>query len=208
MSRRGKKDEFKPVFDDATHDAFDSSDEYALAAMLRNYIAHNSEVIQGRFWGGQGAYDVGCSKDMLLSDSSFTEKKKEIIKRQPAQFISLTTIMAGVLEKLREIHKIFMDCDFSEDDVAAAEIVSEAILAIKDAGLDKWRFKFINSVKQPISTFGPDGRHIETVLATEYWDFKWQDYGAVLQYLLHEYKSSHLCAITVKTTIPRRNLPQ
>ena len=44
ISRRGKKDEFKPVFEKATHDAFDSSDNYAMAAMLRNYIAYSSEV--------------------------------------------------------------------------------------------------------------------------------------------------------------------
>lgn len=190
MSRRGKKDGFKPVFDKATHGAFDSSDDYALASMLRNYIAHNSEVIQGKFWGGQGTYDVGCSKDLLLSDSNFSKTKKEIIKRQPAQYISLTPIMSGALDKLREIHKVFMNFDFSEEDVSAAWTVDEAISAIKDAGLEKWHFRFVNSVKSPVLTYTAEGTTIETVWATEYQDFNWKDYEAVLQYLLHEYKPS------------------
>ena len=187
MSRRGKKEEFKPVFDKATHDAFDSSDDYAMATMLRNYIAHNSEVIQGKFWGGQGTCDVGSSMDLLLSDPSFSKTKKEIIKRQPAQFISLTPVMRGGLEKLREIHKIFMDFDFSEEDVDAAKVVNEAITAIKDAGLESRHFRFVNSEKSVVSTYTAEGKPIETVWATEYHDFNWQDYEEVLQYLLNEY---------------------
>ena len=51
MSWRGKKEESKAMFDHATHAAFDSSDDYALASMLINYIAHNAEVIQGEVLG-------------------------------------------------------------------------------------------------------------------------------------------------------------
>lgn len=51
MSWRGKKEEFKAVFDQATHSTFENSDQYALASMLRNYIAHNADVIQGKIWG-------------------------------------------------------------------------------------------------------------------------------------------------------------
>lgn len=29
--------------------------------MLRNYIAHSADIIQGRFWGA-GHYDIGCNK--------------------------------------------------------------------------------------------------------------------------------------------------
>ena len=191
MSRRGKKDEFKPVFEKATHDAFDSSDDYAMAAMLRNYIAHSSEVIQGRFWGGNNVYDVGCSKDLLLADDTFNKTKKEIIKRQPAQFISLTPIMRSALEKLREIHKTFMDFDFSEEDVDAAKVVNEAILAINNAGLESRHFRFVNNEKSLVSTYTAEGKPIETVWVTEYHDFNWQDYEDVLQYLLNEYRPNN-----------------
>ena len=191
ISRRGKKEEFKHVFEKATHDAFDSSDDYAMAAMLRNYIAHSSEVIQGKFWGGNNVYDVGCSKDMLLADDTFNKTKKAIIARQPAQFISLTPIMRGALEKLREIHKIFMDFDFSEEDVDAAKVVNEAISAIKEAGLESRHFRFVNSAKRPLTTYTAEGNPIETVWATEYHDFNWQDYEELLHYLLYEYRPNN-----------------
>lgn len=188
MSRRGKTNKFKPVLNKATHDAFDSSDDYAMAAILRNYIAHSSEVIQGKLWGGNNVYDVGCSKKLLLADDTFNKTKKEIIKRQPAQFISLAPIMRGALEKLREIHRTFMDFDFSEEDVTSARAVSEAIYAIQDAGMEDRHIRFVNSVKGPLITYTAEGKPIETVLATEYHDFYWKDYGEILHYLLYEYQ--------------------
>lgn len=93
--RANKKwDRFKTLFNQKTHDAFDSNDSYALASMLRNYIAHSADIIQGRFRGG-GYYDIGCSKDVLLKDPIFNETKKSIIRRQPTQMISLGPIMRG-----------------------------------------------------------------------------------------------------------------
>lgn len=186
MLWRGKKEEFKKFFDQETHNAFDSSDDYALASMLRNYLAHNSDVIQGKFWGGNNVYDVGCSKEGLLSDDSFSKKKKEIIKRQPAQLISLSPIMKGALEKLKEIHKAFMDFDFGNEEVEAARIVSAAVSLIHKAGLEDKQLAIVNDIKSPITTHTPEGTPIETVWATEYHDFKWRDFSELLTYLLPE----------------------
>lgn len=36
-----------------------------------------------------------------------------------------------------------------------------------------------------------EGNPIETVWATEYHDFNWQDYEEVLQYLLNEYRPNN-----------------
>ena len=183
MSWRGRKEEFKTVFEDATHTAFDSSDNYALASMLRNYIAHNSDVIQGKFWGGK-TYDVGCSKDVLLADDSFSKTKKEIIKHQPAKLISLTPIMKGALEKLWEIHKIFMSFDFGEEEISAARIVNDTITTIKTSEMQDKHLCFVNDIKRPITTYTAENEPIETVWATEYHDFDWKDYTEVLAYLL------------------------
>jgi hypothetical protein len=185
MSWRGKKEEFKTVFEDATHNAFDSSDDYALASMLRNYIAHNADVIQGKFWGGN-TYDVGCSKDVLLADDGFSKTKKEIIKRQPAKFISLTPIMKGALEKLGEIHQKFISFDFGDEEIAAARIVKDAITAIKTSNMQDKHLCFVNDIKSLITTYTAENQPIETVWATEYHDFVWKDYTAVLAYLLPE----------------------
>lgn len=185
MSWHGKKEGFKTVFEEATHNAFDSSDDYALASMLRNYIAHNADVIQGKFWGG-GMYDVGCSKDVLLADDSFSKTKKEIIKRQPAKLISLTPIMKGALEKLREIHQKFMSFDFGDEEIAAARIVNDAIKAIKESGMGERQLCFVNDIKSPITTYTAENQPIETVWATEYHDFDWKENTEVLAYLLPE----------------------
>lgn len=184
MSYRGKKEEFKVVFEKATHDAFDSSDNYALAAMLRNYIAHSSDVIQGQFWGGNDVYDVGCSKEVLLADSTFNKTKKEIIKRQPAQIISLTPIMAGAIEKLREIHKVFLGFDFGEEEISAAKLIVTAVDEFRNAKLEDRKWRFENSQKLPMMTVTAEGQPIESILATEYHDFNWRSYEDVLQYLL------------------------
>ena len=184
MSYRGKKEEFKDVFEKATHDAFDSSDNYALAAMLRNYIAHSSDVIQGQFWGGNDVYDVGCSKDVLLADSTFNKTKKAIIKRQPAQFISLTPIMTGALEKLREIHKVFLEFDFGEEEISAAKVIIAAVNEIRTAKLEDKHWCIENSQKLPLMTLSAEGQPIESILGTEFHDFNWKSYEDVLQYLL------------------------
>lgn len=184
MSWRGKKEEFKKIFDRETHNAFDSSDDYALASMLRNYIAHNADVIQGKFWGGNNVYDVGCSKEALLKDDSFSKTKKEIIKRQPAQFISLPPIMKSALKKLREIHKTFLNYDFGDQEAEAAKVVNEAIMALCEVGLEDKHLAFVNDFRSPITTYTPDGKPIETVWATEFHDFNWKNLCGLLEYLL------------------------
>ena len=49
--------------------------------------------------------------------------------------------MSEALDKMREIHKVFMTFDFSEENVTAARTVEEALSAIKDTGLEKMAFQ-------------------------------------------------------------------
>lgn len=166
----GKWKQFKAVFEQQTHDAFDSNDNYALAAMLRNYIAHSADIIQGRFWGA-GHYDIGCSKEVLLKDPIFNETKKRIIKRQPAQFISLTPIMRGALDKLQEIHKAFLRFDIGETELRAAAVVEKAIEAIREHEMENRRWQIVNTVQSYVTTYTPDNRPIETIPVTETFEF-------------------------------------
>lgn len=166
----GKWKQFKTVFEQQTHDAFDSSDSYALVAMLRNYIAHSANIVQGKFWGA-GHYDIGCSKEVLLQDPIFNETKKAIIQRQPAQLISLTPIMRGALDKLREIHKAFLTFDFGETELLAATVVEKAIEAVREHGMDNRHFQIVNTVQSYITTYTPDNKPIETVPVTETFEF-------------------------------------
>lgn len=162
--------QFKTVFEQQTHEAFDSSDNYALVVMLRNYIAHSADIIQGRFWGA-GHYDIGCSKEVLLKDPIFNETKKAIIKRQPAQFISLTPVMRGALDKLHEIHKAFLMFDFGETELFAATVVGKAIEAVREHGIDNRHLQIVNTVQSYITTYTPDNKPIETVPVTETFEF-------------------------------------
>lgn len=166
----GKWKQFKAVFEQQTHDAFDSNDNYALAAMLRNYIAHSADIIQGRFWGA-GHYDIGCSKEVLLNDLIFNETKKTIIKRQPAQFISVTPIMRGALDKLLEIHKAFLIFDIGETELRAAAVVEKTIKAIREHEMENRHWQIVNTVQSYITTYTPDNRPIETVPVTETFEF-------------------------------------
>ncbi len=166
----GKWKQFKAVFEQQTHDAFDSCDNYALVTMLRNYIAHSADVIQGKFWGG-GHYDIGCSKEVLLKDPIFNETKKAIIKRQPTQMISLGSIMKGALDKLRDIHKAFLIFDFGETEIHAADVVEKAIIAIRERGMENRHWQIVNTVQSYITTYTEDNRPIETVPLTETHDF-------------------------------------
>lgn len=172
MGLRGKKNQFNLVYEKETHNAFDNSDDYALASMLRNYIAHSTELIRGKFWGGN-TYDIGCSKEVLLKDKSFSKTKREIIGRQPAKFISLTSIMKGSLGKLEEIHQTFFPFDLGGEETQAAQVVKNAIIVLKDAGLENRYWHIVNTQKSFITTYTPDNKPIETVPATEVYSFAW-----------------------------------
>lgn len=181
MSTRGKRDEFKKIFDKETHNAFDSSDAYALATMLRNYIAHSADLIQTKLWGGN-IYDVGCSKEVLLKDDSFNKTKKAIIQRQPAQMILLTPLMQGSLVKLQGIHRQFLRSDFGEEEVLAAETVEHAIAAIKTSGLENREWSIRNeNTGMLITTLALNGMPIETVPVTETHPFNWKEYEPAIR---------------------------
>lgn len=179
MSFRGKEEQFKNLFDEKTHDAFDKSDEYALASMLRNHIAHSTNLMQAQLWG-DGFYDVGCNKQILLEDKSFNQTKRDIIIRQPAQHISLSPIMKGSLKELKLIHAAFLQFDLGEEEKQASQVVDSVIRSIKEKGMDHKKWVFVNDKKQFLTIYTPDDKPIETVPATEFHDFIWKEYEPVI----------------------------
>ncbi len=183
MSFRNKKTSFKMVLDKETHAAFDSSDAYALAAIIRNYAAHYGDIIQGKFWGGN-KYDVGCSKDVLLDDKKLSQTKRDIINRQPAQLISFSPIMQESLVKLKQMHETFLRFDIDQEDRESAITIRNFISTIDNLGMLEKRLYFVNQQKLPVTTCHPDGTPIETILATEYKEFNWKDYSHVIDFIL------------------------
>lgn len=183
MVSRDKSKQFNEFFNSKTHEAFDNSDNYALATMLRNHIAHSSILIRSKFWG-EGHYDVGCNANALLQDKNFNKTKKEIIKRQPAQMISLSPIMKESLEKLKEIHLAFLNFDFGAEEKKAASKVMTAIQFLKDNGLTGRKWFIINTVKTYFTIYSPNDTPMETVPATEFYPFRWEEYEPAIQFIL------------------------
>jgi len=183
MSFRDKKNEFSSVFDKETHEAFDNSSDYALATIIRNYAAHQADVIQGKFWGGKNYYDVGCSKSVLLQDKSLNETKRKVVQDQPAQFISLSPIMRNSLIELKAMHQVFLKFDIDPDDIASAQQLTELIESIANLGLTEKHLYFVNDIKTPLTVYSADNTPLETVFATEQIPFNYKEYLHVLEYL-------------------------
>ncbi len=175
IANHPRKEEFKTLFNQLTHDAFDTSDDYAMTIIIRNYVTHSAGIIQGTFWGSNNkVFEVGCSKDILLSDSTFNNTKKEIIKRQPAQFISLHPIMRGSLEKLKEIQDSLIRFQIDKEIINAANAVREAIEIIKKQGQQKHWF-FIDENGPELMTVDKDGKPIEFIKGKYVEEFYWKD---------------------------------
>lgn len=68
--------EYQQLFKQLTNDAYANNDEYAMAYMLRNYVTHANDLIQGRFWSEDGKhFSIHCVKNVLLKDSLLNQKK-------------------------------------------------------------------------------------------------------------------------------------
>ncbi len=178
IAHHPEHEKFKNLMDDETHKAFDSSDDYALATMLRNYIAHNADVIQTSFWGA-GHYDVGCHKKILLSDKTFNKTKRAIIERQPADLISLTRVMGGALAKLSEVHSALMTFDMDEAVKAAAEKVAPVINKIRESGTYQ-NWYFYDEDGPELMTTDSNGKPIEFIKGQYVENLPWKDYEELI----------------------------
>ena len=107
-----KKNRFEKIFKEATHDAFDSSNNFALACCFRDYLIHGSNLIEN-FCTNLSSASVLASRDKLLNDWEWSKTKTKLISSQP-ELIDLEKVVVESFEELCEINKQLIDARTAE----------------------------------------------------------------------------------------------
>ncbi len=178
ISKHPRKEEYNNIYKQVTQDAFDHSDDYAIATILRNYAVHFAGIIQGTTWGST-YYNVGFFKYELLKDYSINNTKREILDRQPTDFVQLDPIMEGVLKKLKEIQKALLTFVIDTDVKNAMITVADVIKKIKEYGDKEWFF--FDDDGQRLTTTYKDGNAIEYINGKCLECFFWKEFDALIE---------------------------
>lgn len=109
--------DYKDLFKNLTHSAYDSHMEYQLMDMIRNQTAHVQSPVN-RIHVGIDGNEIYSMRDILLSKCKSGENKKKILKAQPDE-IALSPIVDVTRQCLEEIHAELID--FMLDDLAMTE---------------------------------------------------------------------------------------
>ena len=102
ITNQDRKDRFKKIFEDATHNAFDTSNGFALTCCFRDYIIHGSNLIDN-FQTKLSSANAMASRDKLLKDWKWNQTKTKLISSQP-EFINLRNVAIESFEALSDIH--------------------------------------------------------------------------------------------------------
>lgn len=177
ISRHLRKEEFKNLYEQLTHNAYDNSDNYAMAVIIRNYAIHSTGIINGTVWG-KTHYDVSIWRYELLKDKGISSNRKEIIKRQQSSFILLHPMMKGALAKLKEIQDALIAYIVDEETKKALSIVAETINKIREYGDKRW---FLTDDTGSLLTEDEEGQTIEYVQGKCLELFYWRDFDELIR---------------------------
>lgn len=176
ISCHPRGEEFRKLYDQLTHDAYDNSDDYAMATIIRNYAIHSADIINGTIWG-KTYYDVSIWKYELLKDNTIPPNKKEIISRQPTEFILLSSVMKGALDQLKKIQKALVRFTIDEETHNALNTIAETIKQIKRYGDKQW---FITDDNGSLTKMDKDGRPVEYIQGKCLEMFYWNDFDELI----------------------------
>ena len=104
--------EYKQLFDDLTHSAYDNHVEYQLLDLIRNQTAHVQSPVN-RIHVGINGNEAYSSRDVLLKDCKSGENKKKILRSQPGE-IALSSIVDVTEKCLQDIHRYLIDFQIDE----------------------------------------------------------------------------------------------
>ena len=172
INRHPKREELRKLFNNLTHDAYDSSDNYAMVTIIRNYAIHSAGIINGVIWG-KPYCDVSIWKHELMSDNNISSNKKKIINRQSSEFILLQPMMRGALDKLKQIHETLVKSIIDEETQAAMDVVGNEIKKIKEYGDKLW---FFADDEGSLSAIDENGKMIEFIQGKCLEMFYWEDF--------------------------------
>lgn len=176
ISCHSRKEKFRELYDHVTHEAYDNSDDYAMATIIRNYAIHSAEIINGTVWGST-YYDVSIWKCELMKDDRIKHNKKKVINRQSSGFILLHPLMKGALEKLIEIQKALLAYTIDEETRNAISTVVEIIKKIKEHGAKQW---FFTEDDGSLWTQDEEGRFFEYIQGKVLELFDWKDFDELI----------------------------
>lgn len=167
-----REKEFRTLFDQITKNAYDYSDDYAMATLLRDYGTHAADIIRAWSWGGHDLH-VSCDREALLKDSFFKESKKEIIRLFSSHFISIEPIMKGALEELRKIQDALIAFAIDYDIRKAANQIARITQEMKKYGDKCWYF--IEFKESELLTVNIDGELIKYIKGKSMELFRWKE---------------------------------
>ena len=104
--------DYKQLFDDLTHSAYDNHVEYQLLDLIRNQTAHVQSPVN-RIHVGINGNEAYSSRDVLLKDCKSGENKKKILRSQPGE-IALSSIVDVTEKCLQDIHRGLIDFQIDE----------------------------------------------------------------------------------------------
>lgn len=102
----------RQVFVKTTHDAYDQSDGYKLACILRNIKTHQSELIDHIHEDFNGI-EISMKKQRILDNRKFSKSKKEFVKGLPDS-IDLAQVAMQSHQAATELSLEFTFCLFQD----------------------------------------------------------------------------------------------
>ncbi len=194
ISCHPRKKEFRKLYDQLTHEAFDSSEAYAMAVIIRNYAIHAAGIINGTIWGN-GYYDVSIWKQELMRDNTIPPNKKKVVARQSSEFILLQPIMESALEKLKEIQEILVGFLIDEETRNAANTVANEIKKIKEYGDKRW---FFTNDEESSMNIDDEGHPVKYIKGKCLEVFNWKELDELIESIELERKRPFLRSVRLK----------
>lgn len=123
---------YEKLYNDVTHEAYDTCEEYALAYYLRNYVVHAYDSIDSFHIDGY-RNEVYVSRDNLLR-TDMPKHARLVIKKQP-ELINLSVVAEKSLASLQKVQENLINYQINEDVAQAALKLLNAKKRIDEAGI-------------------------------------------------------------------------
>lgn len=210
---------YECLFDDTTSEIYDSCVEYVLATVIRNYVVHGYDSING-------IHVDGCNNRVYIDRDNLFKIKisasaKEIVKKQPEK-IDLVDIAEKSLEALNQVQEALMNFQITEDIGQASITLLDAKKRIDDANI-KSDFWILIERKEPTKVM--DYKHPMVIqrikdensnpvteepkqlipvvpgINLQFWHLNWIGYIAVASYISNLWKKGYWLDIQKKYSL-------
>lgn len=208
---------YQKLYKDVTTEAYDTCQEYVLATVIRNHVAHAENAINGNEVGLSGN-TVYISRDVLLSSVNISKSARAVIEKQQKK-INLYGVAKKSLEAAEKVMSQLMDFQIDEENVQAAYTLLKAHEKIESAGIDSdswmisipgeihWEPSATQSVTairvkdengNPVNEKPIEMKLMMQSLELAYQPLNWKGYLAYSGLLTHKYETGEWQAVQQK----------